>query len=91
MTTPTATAESQILVALLRGPKKKGMSVRDVVEVTGRAESTVRQNIAAMDRYRLGWVETTAAIAPPAHFVLTPNGREVARNRAKGFKKAAKA
>jgi hypothetical protein len=72
--------QDAILVSLLHG-QSKGMTVFQLRMTTGRADSTVRNNLLVMKDYRTDpWVATVAD-SRPSRWVLTAKGCEVARHR----------
>lgn len=74
--------QDEILVALMRGPKR-GMSVTEISVVVDRADSTIRNNLGVcMNPYAGGaWVREIEG--RPRRYMLTEAGREVARHRAR--------
>ena len=83
--------QSEILVALLRA--RRPLTVGELVERTGAADSTVRANLGVMSRevaHLEPWVREG-----PLHlrgskvkrYVLTDRGTEVARYRARGMRR----
>jgi DNA-binding MarR family transcriptional regulator len=91
-TIPKGFPQDQILVALLRG-SKAGMTPREISEATGRAQSTVANNLAVLLRpvgnLNTPWVQRGyAKIGGRATriYTLTQRGREIARGRARRMK-----
>lgn len=84
--------DDEILVALMRGPAG-GMTVLQLREATGRADSTIRNNIASISHsYGYGaWVQRVPGSRDVKKHIgvryrLTQKGREVARARARRMK-----
>lgn len=85
-----ADTETQILVALMRGPEK-GMTTGQLVEATGRSYSAIRNHLRVLClQLRPPWVEKMGrdpkvrAVQPSGvYYRLTERGREVARGRAR--------
>lgn len=82
--------QSEILVALMRGPRR-GMSLGELGDVTGRASSTIRNNVNVL-MSRNHFIYPPVEQVPgsrdeskrkPRLFRLTARGRELARFRAR--------
>ena len=85
---PRSDPQNEILIALLRNVRKggKGITVKDLMEATGRSEAPVRRHLRnLLGRHfhpRIPWIAQDPW-ASPSRYHLTDKGREVARFRAR--------
>ena len=78
---PRTYPENEILVALYRS-RQRQLSVKALVEATGRSEATIRRHLSNMRwNHPIPWVVRVEG--RPATYLLTPKGLEVAYWRAR--------